>query len=177
MKFNDMTISEYCLALKSKTSVPGGGSALALTLEMACSLALMTARFTIDKKGYENYQTEIKSSIDKLENFAIKAHELIDLDGLAFQALMKAYSNKNQNEIAEKSEEASEIPYLLYKYTKDVEDLASRLMVIGNKNVASDASIAVDLCKAIYPGCILNIKANISNIKNEGLRKKYLDLL
>ena len=59
MKLSDLTINEYFDLLSSKKSVPGGGSCLGLVLEASCSLGLMVCNFTLDKKGYENVQTEI----------------------------------------------------------------------------------------------------------------------
>jgi formiminotetrahydrofolate cyclodeaminase len=62
--------------------------------------------------------------------------------------------------------EASLVPYNLYLLAERVQIIADDLFVIGNKNVVSDAKIASDLCYAIYPGCVLNIKANMGNIKD-----------
>ena len=51
MSFKDLSIEEYNHALGEKKSTPGGGSALAITLSLACSLLLMVINFTLDKKG------------------------------------------------------------------------------------------------------------------------------
>ncbi len=177
MNFSNMTIEEYANELKAKKSVPGGGSVLALTLELACSLCLMCANFTIGKKGYEEHCVEVEEISKELETYSKRAHELIDLDGIAFNALMEAYRSKEQNRIEEASKDASEVPYELYLLTKKVEDIAKRLLVIGNKNVTSDASIAKDLCEAIYPGCILNIKANVASVKDEEAVERYKKII
>ena len=60
MNFSELTIKEYSDILASRTSVPGGGSCLALVLELACSLGLMTANFTLNKKGYEDVEEKVK---------------------------------------------------------------------------------------------------------------------
>ena len=59
MSFKDLSIEEYNHALGEKKSTPGGGSALAITLSLACSLLLMVINFTLDKKGYEEHQKRI----------------------------------------------------------------------------------------------------------------------
>ena len=72
-----------------------------------------------------------------------------------------------QERIFALDQKIADVPYKLYKLTKSLEEISSRLCVIGNKNVTSDSSIAKDLCVSIYPGCVENIKANIKAIKDE----------
>ena len=89
--------------------------------------------------------------IKVIENLEIKS----DLSNLSTQELIEKYSL-----------EASMVPYNLYLLTERVQVIADELFIIGNKNVVSDAKIASDLCYSIYPGCVLNIKANINNVKD-----------
>ena len=58
------------------------------------------------------------------------------------------------------------VPYRLFNETKKLQQIAEVLVEIGNKNVQSDAIIALDLCNAIYRGSILNIEANLPYIKD-----------
>ena len=53
MIFNEKTILDYTNNVSERSSVPGGGSVLALVNELSASLLLMVARFTLNKKGYE----------------------------------------------------------------------------------------------------------------------------
>ena len=176
MNFSELTIKEYSDILASRTSVPGGGSCLALVLELSCSLGLMTANFTLNKKGYEDVEEKVKELIDRLTQIKDRAHALIDLDGDAYQNLMKAYKSGDKKEIEQASLYACEVPYELYTLTKEAEDLCSLIASIGNKNVVSDAKISLDLCSSIYNGCIMNIKCNINYVE-ETKREKFLSLL
>lgn len=177
MKLNQLTIEEYSNLLESKKSVPGGGSALALVLELASDLALMTCNFTINKIGYENVQEEIEAIINNLQDIKKATHELIDEDGQAYQQVMNAYKTKDKQEISNASIYACEVPYKLYNLTKDCEQLCIKVSKIGNKNLVSDSLIGLDLCKSIYPGCLGNIKCNINNIVDEQIKNKYFELL
>ena len=91
MSFKDLSIEEYNHALGEKKSTPGGGSALAITLSLACSLLLMVINFTLDKKGYEEHQkrmVELKENITRIQE---EAFVLADEDSLTFKALMASY--------------------------------------------------------------------------------------
>lgn len=177
MNFEKMTIEEYAGLLASKKSTPGGGSSLALVLINAISLCQMVFNFTKDKGGYEEYRNEVIEINEKLEVLLKEAYYLLNEDSKSFLRLMEAYKSKDEKMIENTSIEACEVPYRLFLATKEVENYASRLAYIGNKNVVSDARIAEDLCKSIYNGCRLNISANIKSIKKEELINKYSSIL
>lgn len=177
MKLNELSIIEYCNLLAEKRSVPGGGSALSLVLEIACSLGLMVANFTINKKDYEIYYDEVSEIIVKLSRLKEEAHNLIDEDSVAYKEIMEAYKSKDADKISLASIHGCEVPYQLYMLTKECEELCERIEEIGNRNLLSDARIAVDLCQAIYPGCKDNIICNIDQIHSKKIKDKYLELL
>ena len=177
MSFQKLTVEEYQSQLESKKSTPSGGSALALTLETATSLCLMVCNLTLDKKGYENVRERIVEIIQEVKLIKEEAKKLMDEDSIAFNALMVAFKNKNEEEIQERAIDSAMVPYRLYNQTKKLQQIAEVLIEIGNKNVQSDAFIARDLCASIYYGSILNIKANIPYIKNEEVLKTLNTIL
>lgn len=177
MKLNELTILEYSNLLESKKSVPGGGSALALVLELSCSLCLMVCNFTIEKKGYENVTDRVKNIAEEVKEIKNQAHILIDEDGLAYQMVMDAYKTKDASLISKASIYGCEVPFKLFNLTKKCELLCEEMIKIGNKNLKSDAKIGRDLCKAIYEGCLDNIRCNIDSIIEENIKEKYLNLL
>lgn len=177
MKLNELTINEYSTLLAAKKSAPGGGSALALVLELACDLGLMVANFTINKKGYEPYFEEINKITAALLEYKQIANRLIDEDAIAYKGVMDAFKSQEKKLIEQASIYACEVPFTLYTTTSEVEKLCSRLYEIGNKNLISDAKIGTELCKSIYSGCVDNIKCNIDNIASLDVKKKYLEIL
>lgn len=166
MEYKNRTIGQYNELLAQRKSVPGGGSALAMTLSLACSLCLMVVRFTLDKKGYEPLKEKMEGFEEELNRFREEAYAYADEDSRAFSALMEAFRTGESKRIEEASEKASLVPYRLYLLTERVQVIADELFLIGNKNVVSDAKIASDLCYSIYPGCRLNIEANKKNIRD-----------
>ena len=177
MELGEMTISEYSLLLEQKKSVPGGGSALALVLELAADLAMMVGNFTLDKKGYESHREEIARQMEDLQRIKEETHRLIDEDGKAYRRIMESYKTGDKNEISLASIEGCDVPYRLYLFAEECRKICLRMKEIGNKNLISDAAIGSDLCKAILPGCIENIRCNISGICDEEIRGRYAVLL
>jgi methenyltetrahydrofolate cyclohydrolase len=177
MSFLDLKVSEYLTKVGSKTSTPGGGSVLGLVLSLACNLDLMVCNFTLNKKGYEEVTSEIEELMNKINQIDVVAKQLMDEDSICFSKLMDAYKSKDEEKISNASIDAAMVPYKLYKETKKLEEISSRLCLIGNKNVVSDAETAHDLCLSIYNGCKLNIKANIKSIKNQDILDKLNTIL
>lgn len=177
MSFQKFTIEQYQEELGSRKSTPSGGSALGLTLETAASLCLMVCNLTLNKKGYEEIQNRVESLTNEVIEIKENAKKLMDEDSISFDALMKAFRNKNQEEISLRAIDSALVPYRLYCETKKLQAIAEVLIEIGNKNVQSDAIITFDLCNAIYRGSILNIKANIPYISNQEVLEKLNSIL
>ena len=177
MSFQKLTIEEYQSLLESKKSTPSGGSALALTLETAASLCLMVCNLTVNKKGYEEVYSQIEKYIEEVKVIKEEAKKLMDEDSIAFDSLMDAFRNKDSEAIASRAIDSAMVPFKLYNQTKKLQIIAEVLEKIGNKNVQSDAIIAIELCKAIYYGSILNIKANIPYIKDEKVIQELNSIL
>ena len=169
MEYKQLTIENYNEMLSAKKSTPGGGNTLALVLSFACSLCNMVINFTIDKKGYEHLNEKLLGFKETISKAQLRAYRYADMDSESFSSLMQAFKEGNKENIEKYSIEASMVPYNLYLLAERVHSIADELFVIGNKNVISDAKIASDLCYSIYPGCILNIKANIGNIKDQNV--------
>ena len=177
MSFQKLTIEEYQYLLESKKSTPSGGSALALTLETAASLCLMVCNLTINKKGYEEVYSQVDEYIQDVLKIKEVAKSLMDEDSIAFNSLMEAFKSKNQELIAERAIDSAMVPFRLFNEAKKLQAIAEVLEKIGNKNVQSDAIIAIDLCKAIYSGSILNIKANMPYIQDQKVVEKLNTIL
>lgn len=177
MSFQKLSIEEYQELLASKKSTPSGGSALALTLETAASLCLMVCNLTVNKKGYEPIRNQIIEETRKCMLIKENAKVLMDEDSIAFDSLMLAFKNKDENKIAECATYSAMVPYRLYIEAEKLQRTAEFLKVVGNKNVQSDAIIAIDLCKAIYHGSILNIKANIPYVKDKEMLELFNSII
>lgn len=166
MEFKNLKIEEYIKEVSKKSSVPGGGSVLALVNALAASLLLMVCNFTIDKKNYEQHQNRLIQLINNIAKIKDECHQLIDDDTKAFSELMTAFSSKDKEMISKCSYQAAYVPYRLLKNTDQLIEYAKEIILIGNKNLISDAEIAYQLLKSSIDGSKKHIEINLNGIDN-----------
>lgn len=174
------TVREFINELGSNSPAPGGGSVAALGASLASALGAMVFNLTVGKKIYNEYSDENKMIIDKnLEECCEqkdKFLELMNKDTDAFLMLMSAFKLPKESDeekkvrslkIQEGYQVALEVPlnvaeeaFKIYSYTKTAAQL-------GNKNAISDAGVSALMLQASIESAILNVKINLSSIKDE----------
>ena len=174
------TVREFISELGSNSPAPGGGSVAAFGSSLSSALCAMVFNLTVDKKVYNAYSEEDKMIVDKnLEQCLNHKEEFLDLmnsDAEVFLTLMSAFKLPKQSDeekkirsqkIQEGYKAALEIPlkvaeesYKIYMHVKIAAEL-------GNKNAISDAGVAALMLQASIESAILNVKINLSCIKDE----------
>ena len=164
---------EFVQALSEKTPVPGGGAAAAMTAAMGMALCNMVAEYTIDKKGYEDVQDEVKEILEKGKALQAQLLDLIQADADAFTALREAMAAPAETEAdktarVEKLSDASKVanrPAIdITKAALKGVRLAKRLAEIGNKYVLTDVAAGANMLHAAMEACYQNIMVNMRNV-------------
>jgi methenyltetrahydrofolate cyclohydrolase len=185
----DMTIQEFLDGLASKTSTPGGGGAAAVSGAMGAALISMVANFTVGKKGYEDVEDACKEKLVKSEELRSELTDAIKDDVDVFNRVMASYAmpKETDEEKVARSEEiqaalkaATDIPLQCAKLCKEVINLSQPVAEKGNKNVISDAGVAVLAGYAGLRSAALNVYINIGGIKDKEFaddRRQQLEAL
>lgn len=186
--YSNLTLKDFIEELSSKSPAPGGGSAAALSAALASSLTAMVYNLTIGKKSYEQLEVNVKQSMEKgleCENEnKIEFLSTIDQDADAFLRLMSSFklpksSEKEikyrQEEIENKTRGAIKVPYDLAEKSFSVYDNILIAARYGNINAVSDAGVAALMLQAAIEGAVLNVKINLSSIKDEIYKRDMLD--
>jgi methenyltetrahydrofolate cyclohydrolase len=185
----DMTIQEFLDGLASKTSTPGGGGAAAVSGAMGAALISMVANFTVGKKGYEDVEDACKEKLAKSEQLRSDLTDAINDDVDVFNRVMTSYGmpKETDEEKAARSEEiqaalkaATDVPLQCAKLCKEVINLSQPVAEKGNKNVISDAGVAVLAGYAGLRSAALNVYINIGGIKDKEFaddRRQQLEAL
>ncbi|MDD5688439.1 MAG: cyclodeaminase/cyclohydrolase family protein [Elusimicrobia bacterium] len=175
MNYLDSSIKKYLDDLSAKLPAPGGGSAAALVSTTGVSCILMVANFTIDKKGYEQYQDELKKILFELSIFNSQLSALIDEDVKAYTVLSNSYKlpKNTTDEITKRKEEIQlslknslSVPCKIFKICIEVLPFAERLSEIGNKNLLSDVACGVSILRAGIESAKFNIDINLKFIED-----------
>jgi len=172
----DSTIEEFLDNLASKSSTPGGGSAAAIIGAMGAALVSMVANLTVGKKGYEAVNDEMQSILARSEKYRQQFTDMIQADVDVFNQVMDAYGMPRETDqekehrsaaIQAALKEATDVPLACAALCLDVIELSRQVAEKGNKNVISDAGVAVLAAEAALGSAALNVYINIANIKDQ----------
>ncbi len=183
----DKSIQVFLDELASKASTPGGGSAAAIIGAMGAALISMVANFTVGKKGYEDVDADAQVILDKSEKLRAQLTDMIKADVDVFNKVMGAYGMAKDTDeqkaartaaIQAALKEATDVPLACARLSAEVIKLCQPIAEKGNKNVISDAGVAVLAGQAALRSAALNVYINIGGIKDEAFvkdRQKQLD--
>ncbi len=175
----DKKIKSFLDMLASKSPTPGGGSTAALVGAMSAALLSMVGNLTIGKEKYQDVQEDIRRLLKKSEKLRDDFERLIDKDVDAFNqfmAIMKLpKETKEQMEDRNKKIqtaliEAANVPLEIARRSRDVLFICKEISEKGNKNVISDAGVGAILADATLESAILNVKINLTMIKEKKIK-------
>ncbi len=176
MKLVEQRVIDFVAATASKAPTPGGGAIAALTAATGAALAEMVANLTFGKKGYEAVQTEMEALQAKAEEIRNRMLELSQADADVFNIFMKALGlPKNTNEekairtaaIQQAYKDAAMVPFEIGELANQIFDLAELASRKGNQNLITDGIIAAINARAAVKSAFLNVRINLSGIKDE----------
>ena len=171
--FKDFSISEFIDEVSRSTPTPGGGSVSALAGTLSASLALMVLNLS--------YSSKIEDSGIKLSEIKYNLLSLVDKDSQAFDKVMSAFSmpkktdldKKARNEEIENAYKNAVItPLLILEESGKILVLIKKIYKNVNQNCLSDLGVSVELCSASINGAVMNIKINLSEIRDKNYVKE-----
>lgn len=176
MKLVEQRVIDFVAATASKEPTPGGGAIAALTAATGAALAEMVANLTFGKKGYEEIQDEMEELQTKAKAIRNRMLELSQADADVFNIFMKALGlPKNTNEekairtaaIQQAYKDAAMVPFEIGELANQIFDLAELASRKGNQNLITDGIIAAINAHAAVKSAFLNVRINLSGIKDE----------
>lgn len=176
MKLVEQRVIDFVAAIASKEPTPGGGAIAALTAATGAALAEMVANLTFGKKGYEAVQTEMEALQAKAEEIRNRMLELSQADADVFNIFMNALGlPKNTDEektartaaIQQAYKDAAMVPFEIGELANQIFDLAELASRKGNQNLITDGIIAAINARAAVKSAFLNVRINLSGIKDE----------
>ncbi|MGB2783447.1 MAG: cyclodeaminase/cyclohydrolase family protein [Atribacterota bacterium] len=175
----DKKVHNFLDELASNSPTPGGGSVAALAGALGAALISMVGNLTIGKKKYEDVEEDIKKIISSSEKLRYELSQLIEEDVMAFNNFMATYKMLKETEdekkiraekIQESLIEAAKVPLTVAYKCLEVLSLSKEVAEKGNINVISDAGVAALMAEAALESAILNVKINLTMIKDEKVR-------
>ena len=176
MKLVEQRVIDFVAVTASKEPTPGGGVIAALTAATGAALAEMVANLTFGKKGYEAVQSEMEALQAKAQAIRERMLELSQADADVFNIFMNALGlPKNTDEekairtaaIQQAYKDAAMVPFEIGELAYQIFDLAELASQKGNQNLITDGIIAAINARAAVKAAFLNVRINLSGIKDE----------
>lgn len=172
----NLSIKEFLAKTAGNDPVPGGGSIAALNGAIASALAEMVANLTIGKKKYEDKEEQMTQIAASANNHRMFFLEDIDADSDAYNKVFDAFKlpKETDEEKAERSKQiqaatkiAAEVPMEVARRAYAIMDLIAEVAEDGNQNAITDACVSMMSARTAVLGAILNVKINLSSLKDE----------
>lgn len=170
-----MRIEEFTEVLASKSAIPGGGGASALTAALGIALGSMVGNLTVGKKKYKDVEEEIRRQMQQAEVLQRELLLFIDKDAEAFEPLSKAYGlpkeTKDQLEYRNKVMEeallkASLVPLQIMETVMKAIAVLEVMAEKGSRIAVSDAGVGVQFCRSALLGASMNVFINTKLMKD-----------
>ena len=188
MDFKDYKIEDFISDLSSSMPSPGGGSVAGLVAALASSLNSMVYSLTVNKKAFEELDLDTKKLVldfkEASSRFTRRSLELMEHDRKYFNELMDCYKLKKDTEeekkkrsiaIMEGTVKAMKAPLEMTRECYSFYDNLDIAVKYGNKMLLSDAGCAAILLHAAIESAIINVKVNLSSLKDKGFSKGIED--
>ncbi len=182
----DQTIQDFLDQLASKSPAPGGGGVAAMMGASAAGLISMVCNLTIGKSQYADVEDEMRALLQKSEALREQFTELIKKDVEAFELVMEAYrlpkitidEKRIRNEAIQQAlKTATSVPLACVRGSAEAIQLSRNAANKGNKNLITDAGVAVEAARAALKSSALNVYVNIAGIKDQLFAKGAVEEL
>ena len=176
LNWMDMSVRDFQAALASSSPTPGGGTAAAVSLGQAASLAIMVCDLTIGKEKWQS-GWEIAESTQALAIPMLnRAGDLATEDSDAFDEVMGSFGlsksteeEKQQRRLAIRAAtlRAAEVPYETATLALNLLNNLPELARYGNGNAVTDVGVAGLLASAAAKGAVFNVEINLNGLPDE----------
>ncbi len=172
----DQTLQQFLDGLASKAPTPGGGGAAAVMGAMGAALVSMVCNLTLGKKNYEAVEAEMKATLERAEALRARLADMIRADADVFGQVMGAYGLPKDTDaqklarvdaIQAALKSATLVPLDCARACAELIALSRVVAEKGNKNVVSDAGVAVLAAYSALKSAALNVYVNAGAIKDE----------
>lgn len=179
----DLPVRAFVEETASESPAPGGGSVAAAMGAMGSALAAMVANLSSHKRGWDERWEEFSDWAEEAKVCHDTLLKLIDDDTDAFNQVMVAFGlpkgtaeekSVRSAAIQAATKGAIEVPLQVMEVAMRGMAVAEKMAAIGNTNSVSDAGVGALACRAAIRGAEMNVRINLSSIKDEAYKAHAL---
>jgi glutamate formiminotransferase/formiminotetrahydrofolate cyclodeaminase len=175
-----MRLDDFIDEVGKDSPAPGGGSVAALAGALGSGLGSMVSSLTPVKKGFENTLEPLSKRGRALISNMERLKRAVDEDTEAFNDVISAMrmAKNTPEEKASRDEalgkgykKATLVPFETARLCVSTIEELLEVAEKGNPNSASDVGVGALMAYAGFEGAILNVRINLSSIKDEAFKK------
>ena len=165
----EQSLNRFLTELASSAPTPGGGGAAALLASTGAALVGMVCQLTIGKKAYADVEEQMRECADQADALRLRCLEMCDADVRAFGQVIAAYKMPSGDEEQKRLKkealqaalwQAAQTPMDCAEAAVAIMHLARAVAETGNRQVISDAGVAVWSALAALNSAALNVQIN-----------------
>jgi len=173
--YADDTVKSFLAQTAAHQPTPGGGSVAALTGAMGVALLEMVVSYTVDNKKCRAVRERVLPLRAELADYHAGFLELMEEDMRAYQHFteVRALPRRTEEEkahrrsmMAEALKQAADVPLRTVQACERTLLLAETLLNVGNPNLVSDIGVGACLLGAALEGAALNVRVNLTHIRD-----------
>lgn len=178
-----MNLRVFANETASESPAPGGGSISAYVGTLGASLAAMVANLSAAKRGWEDQTPFFSKAGVEAQEIKEKLLRLVDDDTRAFDGIMQAFalpkSTKEEKDarstaIQSATKVAIETPLQVMRLAIASFKPIQEMIKHGNPNSITDAGVGALCARTAVYGAYLNVKVNISGLKDKSYSDKVM---
>lgn len=180
----ELTIKEFINKVISNDPVPGGGSVSALNGALAASLSAMVANLTVGRKKYAEVNDIMEEMSSRFEKLSSRLIEDVDRDSDAYNRVFAAFKLPKETDEEKKvrseaiqceTKYAAQVPMEVARTVYEVLPMIDAIAQKGNSNAVTDACVSMMCARTAILGALLNVRINLTSIKDEAFVKAMSD--
>jgi len=181
MELKKMEVTAFADLLASDAPAPGGGSTAALEGALGAALTAMVCGLTVGKAKYAASQELVESVREKCAALQVRFLDVMDRDTEAFNAVAAAFAlpkgTEEEKAARSKAIQAAlrgciDTPMEMMELAAETLELTESLLGRFNDSAASDLGVAALSLRSAIQGAWLNVRINISSIKDQDLAER-----
>lgn len=177
-----MSYETFVNQVAESRPTPGGGAVAALAGALAAALAQMGAGLTVGRRQYQAVHDEMQTLLDKASELRGRLLASVEDDQAVYAQVMTVLQYRTANNettftqtLEDALKGAAQVPLNVARLAAEVAEVAERLAHAGNKHAVADVTVAALLAQAAVRASRLNIIANLRDVQDEKLRKRWLN--
>jgi methenyltetrahydrofolate cyclohydrolase len=173
--YRSESLQTYLDDAASNKPAPGGGSVSACVGALGAALVSMVCNLTRGREKFAAVDGEMQTLVVKSEAARVKLEQLLQDDTVAYNGVIDAYKMPKDTEAQQAARSAAvqaglvvaaNVPLEICRVVVEVCRLSKTAAELGNPQAVTDAGIGAVLGEAAAVGAALNVKINLSSIKD-----------